>query len=67
MDTFMKYYQAGTVLTFFSGMQRYLSKETMDSFANYHTEEVLNDLVVMFPPPSIYELWNRWLFLGRPV
>jgi len=46
-------------------MSNIQSKETMNKFTGYHTDEVLNIFMGLWPPPDIWEVWNRWNTLGN--
>jgi hypothetical protein len=37
------------------------SQATLDDFAFAHTENQLNSWLSLFPPPSIYEIYSRYL------
>ena len=60
MDTLKKIYYSEAVDDFFRQMGNNQPKEKMDNFIKYHNEEVLLKFMQLFPPPSIWELWNRW-------
>ena len=60
MDNFMIYYNDKHVTIFFKQMNNMQTKENMDAFASYHTIEILDNLMELFPPPNIWDLWNRW-------
>jgi hypothetical protein len=54
-------YDKDHVSTFFKQMGNVQPKTRMDKFSAYHTKAVLNKFMVdIWPPPSIWELWNRW-------
>jgi hypothetical protein len=53
---------------FFKEMLRYQTKETMDKFCKYHTEQHIDKLMNLWPPPSdMCDIWNAWDRKGRPV
>ena len=61
METqFIKIYNIDSVNIFFNQMKFTQSEETMLKFCEYHTHDILINFMGLFPPPSIWELWNRW-------
>jgi len=65
--TFKKFFDSDYVDRYFDGMLRYQSTETMDAFAQYHSENHIKHLFeIIFPCPDIYDLWNAWDRKGRP-
>jgi hypothetical protein len=65
---FKLFFGVDYVYKFFDGMLRYQRPETMDAFAQYHSEEHLKFLMEnVFPDPDMYDMWNAWDRLGRPT
>ena len=60
MENFLSLYQDEHVITFFNQMGKSQPKERMDDFCKYHTLDLLKRWLNLFPPPSIWEIWNRW-------
>jgi hypothetical protein len=53
-------YYAHDYNTFVKQMTNMAGKEKVDEFLEFHTGQVLNDLVILWPIPSIWEVWNTW-------
>ena len=60
MSLFPNYFQTAEVVTFFTQMNQVQSKDRMHKFNFYHSKEVLDRFAGLWPPPSIWEIWNRW-------
>jgi hypothetical protein len=60
---FGKFYNEQT-LTCFSYCK---SEKALDDFAFSHTEEQLNSWCSLFPPPSIYEIYERYLLKKNKI
>ena len=60
MENFLTIYQDEYIINFFNQISTYQSKERIDAFCKYHTPELLKKWLNLFPPPSIWEIWNRW-------
>ena len=63
MSLFPKYFKKDVVIQFFQQMNQEQSKETMYKFDIYHSTFVLDKFLCMFSPPSIWEIWDRWISL----
>jgi hypothetical protein len=53
-------YEKQYVDAFFLQIGTMPNKENAEVFCKYHTKDVLNIFMGIWPPPSIWELWNRW-------
>ena len=60
MEILNCYYQTESITTFFKQMNIMQTTETMNEFIKYHTTDVMNEFMLCFPPPGIWEVWNRW-------
>ena len=67
MDELYKLYGEDQVEIFFDWARRYQTKARIDIFIKYHTKEVLDEFMTLFPPPSLLEIWNRWVNLKQNV
>jgi hypothetical protein len=65
-NIFEKYYQKDFVDPFFEELARKHTQETIGNFVKYHTDEMFVQWMGMFPPPYLYEIWDRWVKLGMP-
>ena len=64
MSLFSLYFQKDEVSSFFNQLNTFETKERIYMFDMYHTKEVLDRFSGIFPPPSIWEIWNRWVNLS---
>ena len=48
------------VNTFYNQIKNNSSAHYLDKFINYHTPELIQDWLNLFPPPDIWQIWNRW-------
>ena len=46
--------------TFTRQIGNFHGKTMLDDFLKFHMGKVLDDLVQVFPFPSIWEVWNTW-------
>jgi len=60
---FEKIYRKDIVSKFFEYIDTIASNNNIAMFKKYHTQNVLNDFMGLWPPPSMYELWDRWINL----
>lgn len=62
MDNFLKIYTEETVDNFVIFRTKSGTEPVMiDKFFKSHTIEDLMEWLDLFPPPSIYEIWERWI------
>ena len=57
---FSQIYTQDVVDRFFEFLYKKASKERIDMFIKYHTIDVLNNFMGLWPPPYITEVWDRW-------
>ena len=67
MDTFKQFYRTDVVEKFVDGMTKYHGKSHVNKFLNYHTVQIMENWMSLFPPPDMYEIWNRWINIGCPI
>ena len=54
VDKFSMIYTNETINNFSKGF----TKQELDEFSDAHTEEHLIDLMLLFPPPYLYEIYS---------
>jgi hypothetical protein len=62
-STLKKFYGNEIVDAFLKTIIHTQTKARIEVFLKYHTEELLTSWISLFPPPSIYEIWIRWVDL----
>jgi hypothetical protein len=66
MDNFLVMYTKDTVDNFVNFRLKSGTEPLMvDKFFKSHTIEQLTEWLDLFPPPSIYEIWDRWIKLRQ--
>jgi hypothetical protein len=60
-NVFHNFYIKSFVDPFIDDLVKKYGQERVDNFINYHTDEMLNEWMGMFPPPHLYEIWDRWV------
>ena len=62
-NVFYNFYLKSFVDPFIEGLVKTYGQNRVNNFINYHTDEMLNQWMGMFPPPYLYEIWDRWVKL----
>ena len=59
-EVFKKFFKETHVYSFFEDMRKHHSDETLNSFASYHTEERVKQLIEV--NPTMYGMWYTWMW-----
>ena len=63
MEFFYKYFTKESVERFITEVVNNTEPIVIDRFIKYHNQHTLKVFTSLFPPASIFELWDRWCML----